>query len=218
MHVIKCTDAARRFVSRILKLLTTTKEGLLTPVSPGAQADVRWLLHFLLTFNGTTMMKPAVAQFIVEVDACLKGVGAWCQGLAYYHAPLPTYITDCQFSIAGLECFNVLLSLRMWCQLWKGSTVLLFSDNAGTVCSVNSGRAHDPLMQGVLRELWLICAMSDIDLVVRHRPGAELINADALSRINATETLSKHFMDIVSRIAEPQHFIPQVSWAPPVPI
>ena len=73
-------------------------------------------------------------------------------------------------------------------------------------------------MQGVLRELWLICAMWDIDLVVRHRPGAELINADALSRINAAETLSSHFMDIVSRISEPQHIIPQVSWAPPIQI
>ena len=71
MHVIKCTDSARRFVSRILELLTSTKEGLLTPVIPGAQADVRWLLHFLLTFNGVTMMKPTVAQFVVEVDACL---------------------------------------------------------------------------------------------------------------------------------------------------
>ena len=153
MHVIKCTDSARRFVSRILELLTTSREGCLTPISPRAQADARRLLHFLLTFNGVTMMKPTVAQFVVEVDACLKGMGAWCAGLGYYNAPFPSSILACNFSIAGLECYNVLLALRIWHRFWKGKTVLVFSDNAGTVCSVNSGRAHDPLMQGVLCEL-----------------------------------------------------------------
>ena len=60
--------------------------------------------------------------------------------------------------------------------------VLLFSDNWAAVCAANSGRANDPLIGASIRELWWLCAYHDVELIIRHRPGADMQDADTLSR------------------------------------
>ena len=49
-------------------------------------------------------------------------------------------------------------------------------------CSLQSGRSKDPDLGMCARELWLLAATFNFDITVVHKPGAELILADALSR------------------------------------
>ena len=148
-HVTKCSTPARRFTSRVLDLLRAAQRHSPVPISHGAKLDVAWFLSFLPMFNGITLMKAETAQMVAQVDACPAEAGGICAGLKYYAITFPEAITVCEFSIASLECFNILLACRIWMQYWRGLHVLLYSDNWASVCALNSGAALGPLDQGV---------------------------------------------------------------------
>ena len=219
-HAIKCTPGGRRFTSRLLQLLSITAASptLTAPVTHDARMDATWLAAFLPHFNGITLIKNEVAEFVVEVDSCLSGGGGVCEKLGYFKVAYPEHITTCAFSIASLECFNLLLSLRLWRLQWAGKHVLVFSDNWAVVCALQSGRASDRLIQGCIREMWWIAALMDIELTVRHKPGAELTRADALSRLHTTSTCNSRFHHIVNDIQLPEFTIDTTLLTPPLPI
>ena len=119
---------------------------------------------------------------VAFVDACPEGIGGHCPTVGYYAQALPHSFQQLQFSISSVECFNLLVGTRRWIQSWRGQVVLLFSDNWAAVCAANSGRANDPLIRASIRELWWLCAYHDVELIIRHRPGADMQDADTLSR------------------------------------
>ena len=217
-HAIKCADGARRFTSRLLQLLTTTAVSpkLSAPVTHEARLDALWLAAFLPAFNGITLIKPLTAQFTVEVDSCLSGGGGICEGVGFFAVTYPPSIVTCDFPIAALECLNLLISLRLWCDQWRGKHVLLFCDNWSVVCALQSGRAREPLIQGALREIWWLAALNDIELTVRHKPGSELVTADALSRLATSADQRLRFQHILLEV--PQFHVPHALLSPPLPI
>ena len=153
MHASKCTPAARVFTSRLLDMISAARIQGGIALTQEARADLAWLAAFLHCFNGRTMMKVTQAQRVVHVDSCLQAGGGICEGTGYYKQAYPESILQCGFSINTLECFNVLISVRLWVTLWSGLVVLVFVDNWATVCALNSGRATDPLMRAALREI-----------------------------------------------------------------
>ena len=82
---------------------------------------------------------------------------------------------------------------------WAGQVVLLFSDNWAAVCASNSGRATDPLIRGSIRELWWLCARYDVELIIRHRPGANMEVADTLSRAALSQQHHQRFLQLNPR-------------------
>ena len=167
-HATRCTEQARRFTGHLFDLLRATSNDRMTLITPEARLEARWLCAFLPCFNGKTLIKPTVAQVIVHVDSCLQGGGGFAKDYGYYHVAYPLAISHCHFGISSLECFNVLIALRLWAPVWQSMTVLLYTDNAATVAAANSGSAQDPLIRSSIRELWWICAIFDVELVVRH--------------------------------------------------
>ena len=206
-HAIKCTDGARRFTSRLLALLSRTAYGTHTVIDETALADARWLATFLPSYNGCNIIKPTTAQLVVEVDACPTGAGGYTPSIGYYHLAFPHSIASLQLNIASLECLNNLFAARLWIQHRRGLVVLLFCDNAASVCAINSGRACDPLIQSVIRDLWMLCAINDVTLVARHKPGSLMTIPDALSHLMHPKTHSPAFADIVAQLTEPQSFM-----------
>ena len=74
---------------------------------------------------------------------------------------------------------------------------MILCDNMATVAACGSNRAEDPLIRGALRELWWLTATRDVELTVRHKPGAEMIVPDMLSRVSlsrAHEAKLKQYM------------------------
>ena len=206
-HAIKCTDGARRFTSRLL-LMAWTLYGKQTLIDQEAFADARWLARFLPQYNGTNIIKTTTAQLVI-------GAGGHINGVAFYHFMFPPSITSLPLCIASLECLNILISIRLWISKRRGLVVLLFSNNAAYVCAITSGRAHDPLIQAILRELWMLCTVNDVTLVARHKPCVSLVIPDALSRVVHPDTCTPAFQRIVSDFKEPQCFVTWDMLLPP---
>ena len=138
---------------------------------PDARADIHWFI------------KPSVAQHVIHVYSCLQGGGGLCSGPEYYKILYLDYLQ----AISSLECWNLLVAAL------TGTTVFVFCDNWATVAAINSGRATDPLIRGSLRELCWIASSHDVQLEVRHKPGAEMLAADTLSRAAISSTAATKF-------------------------
>ena len=205
-------------MSRLLDVLSFLCQRQVMDLPVEAKRDMAWFICFLSSFNGVTMIKPETAQNLVWVDACLKGMGAIWEGEEFYSAELPEHRQRLGLSINAWECFNLLVALRTWVERWIGQTVLVYSDNWATVCAVNSGRAEDPLMRGALREMWLLAASHDVELVVRHRAGVELVVPDILSRAMLSEAAAAKMADFESHARERRHLVPGAALWPPLPL
>ena len=98
-----------------------------------------------------TLIKPSTAQHVIHVDSCLQGGGGLCSGLEFYKLLYPDYLQDLGLYISSLECWNLLVAARLWLPALTGTTVLIFCDNWATVAAINSGKALDPVIRGLLR-------------------------------------------------------------------
>ena len=78
---------------------------------------------------------------------------------------------------------NVVIALRVWGSHWAGSQILFFCENAAVVQVVDSGKTRDPLLASCLRNIWMITAIHDIKISIRHIAGSKNIISDLLSRI-----------------------------------
>ena len=217
-HAMKCTESARVFLSRFLDLLALAGRQQVVQVSEDARADARWCVTFLERFNGITLAKPQTAEFTAFVDSCLLGGGGVCQGFGYYSTVYPGHITGGGLSISALECFNLLLAVRLWVREWAGHHVLIFCDNAATVGAMNSGRAQESLMRGALRECWWLTALWDVQLTVRHRPGALMEEADLMSRAGTSKAFEAKFAKYVSSSPEARVYVLKEHLLPPISI
>ena len=215
-HVSKCASPAHRFCSRLLDLLRAAQRTSPLPVTEQARLDARWFYSFLPLCNGMALIKSDTADLVVQVDACLASAGGVCATMGYYHFRFPQGIAQCGFCIAALEAFNILVACRLWAPVWKGQHVLLFSDSWVVVCAINSGAAFEPLIRAVMREIWLLAAVFDIELVVRHRPGASMVTADALSRASLSDAHAGRVARLVRDLCEPRCEVSHRFLAPPV--
>ena len=85
-------------------------------------------------------------------------------------------------TIVHLEMITVFLALNIWRKMLSGKSVVIHCDNMAVVCSLSSGRSWDSFLGMVARNVWLITATHDIELVVNHIPGKDNGLADSLSR------------------------------------
>ena len=121
-------------------------------------------------------------------------------------------------SISSLECWNLLVAVRLWSASWTGKTVLIFPDNWATACAIESGRADDPLIRGALREMWYWAATRDIDVVVRHIPGESMGVVDALSRRSFDSNAADRVKQFMQGAVETECRLCDMLLAPPLPL
>ena len=214
-HVAKCSAPARRFTSRLQDLLRRLHTLSPQSITSQARLDALWFRAFLPLFNGVSLIKSETADLVVQVDACLQGAGGICAEVAYYHFQFPIGILSCHFSIAALECLNILVACRLWCQRWAGQHVLLYSYSWSSVCALHSGSAEDPLMRAIRREVWWLTAVHDVDLVIRHRPGVLMCTANTLSRASLSEAHARRLTELLRDVTEPRVQVPMALLFPP---
>ena len=153
-------------------------------------------------FNGVTLIRPQVASEVVTVDACPRGAGGVWWGKHTYGVQLPEYIAQLNLSISSLECWNLLVAVRLWSASW----------------TIESGRADDPLIRGALREMWYWAATRDIDVVVRHIPGESMGVVDALSRRSFDSNAADRVKQFMQGAVETECRLCDVLLAPPLPL
>jgi hypothetical protein len=197
LHIAQCCKPARLFLGRMLATLRQCSPTGHTPLPPAFQKDVQWFKKYLPATNGVYLL-PAMERDTqhVWVDSSLQA----CGGLfakQCYHAMFPPSILTTDAEICHLEMVNVLVALRIWQHQLKDKQVHVHSDSAVTVAVLQSGRGRDELLLTCAREIWLLCATSNIELQVSHTSGDSLQDtADALSRLH----LGAPFQDRVARL------------------
>ena len=186
--VASVAPPARLFTNRMLDNLRETGPIGSTSLSLQFKRDVHFFLELLPLFNGRKLIAKQILpyQHQVELDACLTGCGA-VAGDQFYATPFPASIQEKEHSIAHLELLNIVVAVKMWRERWSGWSVQIYCDNLNSVFVLQSGKSRDIFMRACAREIFLHTAACDIDLQICHRPGLDMVWADALSREHTHE-------------------------------
>ena len=181
--VASVAPPVRLFTNRMLDDLRETGPTGATSLTYQFKKDVQFFLELLPMINGRKIMGKTIVpyQHQVELDACLSGCGA-VAGDQFYGTPFPQFVCDAKHSIAHLELLNIVVAIRTWRERWSGWVVQVYCDNLNSVFVIQTGKSRDLFMRECAREIFLLTAASDIELQICHRPGLQMIWADALSR------------------------------------
>ena len=98
------------------------------------------------------------------------GCGAVCMG-EYFHATFPDLIKEHDPPTGPLELLTIVVSIKLWKEKLKGKIITLYSDSEKAVKAVANKRSSVPFMQACLRELFIVLALDNITLIVKHVPG-----------------------------------------------
>ena len=101
-------------------------------------------------------------------------------GPLVYALPLGTEFQHLR--ITQLEMLNVVVALKVWSQLWADNKVKKFCDNQAVVEVLNTGKTKDPFLATCARNVWLITAIFNIEIIVIHVPGKKNHIGDLLTR------------------------------------
>ena len=172
MFIHKCVKSCRYFTNRLLNALRESTSNNIT-VDNNVQRDIAWFQAFMPTFNGLTTydhMNPECHESI-EIDACLVGMGGvW--GNKVYTTPIPEELQlNSEFNITQYEMMNILVALRVWGHLWRHHRVVFKVDNLAVVMVCNKGYTKCKHLGAMIRNIWLVAAIFDIEISVIHIPG-----------------------------------------------
>ena len=161
LYVSKCVKSARFFLNRMMDTLRSHfgREKILLDIH--FYRDLNWFKIFLITFNGKAFFVHRPVLATIELDACLKGLGAIYINKVYA-IPIPQYCQN--FSIVHLEMLNILVAVRVWKQNWKNQRVLIKCDNQAVVSVLNSGKTQDLTLAPIARNIMMDIAQYDIEL------------------------------------------------------
>ena len=98
---------------------------------------------------------------------------------------------DGTLNITHFEMVNIIIALKLWGQQWVNKKVLLKTDNMAVAQICTNGYTRDMVLATYVRNMWLLTAKYDIELVVQHVEGKNNVIADVLSRWNGSESNHK---------------------------
>ena len=216
-HTVKCCPIGRLFMGRLYDAIAHNRQETRVHITTDIALDLIWFNTLLPFFCGVRLIRSLHTNITVMADSCLTGGGA-LTAYSFYTLQYPHHIIDKKLPINLLEMYNILVAVRLWHKSWANKNVMIFSDNAATVATLQAGRAHNHFLRAAAREIWCLAAISDTHLSIRHRPGAstDMAQADALSRSH----LSTHFQQTVTRLTDKgiqQQTIPTLLTADPSP-
>ena len=180
-HISLCVRPARRFMSRILEALRDIKDAARIEISQEFKLDVNWFCEYARLSNHRILLEPKLPFLNLECDACPQGGGGFSD-THYFQVVFPhTY--GASFNISQIEALNLVLALKTLIPpSLTNARILVKTDNTGAKCALSTGRTRDPILAACAREVWLISAVKQVDILIHHAPGETLVLADALSR------------------------------------
>ena len=185
MHIAKCVEPARIFLSRLLQALRDMKDKAFCKVTTDMRADIDWFLEFASEWNGTALIPAAAPTKRIQVDASLTGIGGTDGRHAYGGRVAPD--SDPAANITELEAANVIIALHTFLsEADRGSHVLVECDNLPAVQALRWGRGQNQVLMEVARMGWMTQALLDIKITFAHIAGINNTIADALSRGHAS--------------------------------
>jgi len=89
---------------------------------------------------------------------------------------------EAKHQINILECIMVLHMCLLYGPRWQGLRVVAWCDNNVSVRAINKGVGTSEVMSGIIRRIRLECIKHGFVLWMRHIPGVDNVDPDALSR------------------------------------
>ena len=120
-----------------------------------------------------------MTQCVVELDTCLVGLGGR-RGHLVYHRPIVKHYQN--LTIVHLGMVNILVAVRIFAPWLSKCKILVRYDNQAVVHVLNSGRTNYAFLAAYARNIWLVSAQNDIDLLYKHTSRKQNSVADLLSR------------------------------------
>ena len=128
----------------------------------------------LTTYN----LRNPPAYEAIEIDACLEGI--W--GNRVYASSIPDILRlQPEMSITQYEMLNILVALHVWGHMWHHQRFIFNVDNAAVVTICIKGYTKGNHLGAMIRNIWLVTAIWNIELVVIHIQGKQNCIADTLS-------------------------------------
>ena len=182
-HIAKCVQPARRFMSRIFAAVRNAPQRGRSVVPAELRSDIRWFLEFAQRFNGKVLLKTAEkTPWTIECDSSMKAGGAFSPDL-YYGKAYPPEFAQTYTNIAHLEAINLVIAMRTLAPDNPHEYhIIINTDNSASQQVLDSGAGRDPILTACAREIWLYAASNSCEVTVMHKPGKDLVLADALSR------------------------------------
>ena len=212
LYVTKCVRSSRFFLNRLLEFLRSMEDRGQEDLTVEAKRDINWFQKCLPTFNGVTFFDQRQVDGAIELDASLQGLGAvW--GSQIYALSIPLGYLN--FQIVHLEMLNILVALRAWGSQWLHKRISIACDNEAVVCVLNSGKTKDFTLAAIARNIQLMLATYNTEIVVKDIPGKDNVVADLLSRWAATDQPMARLSRLISHhvwITLPSNVL-EIDWA-----
>ena len=87
---------------------------------------------------------------------------------------------DKNLDIVHLKMVNILVALRVYAGMWKGSRILIKCDNDAVVKVLSAGKARDPFLGACTQNVWYLAELADVHLQYVHVLGKNNCEADLL--------------------------------------
>ena len=194
LYISKCVKFSRGFLNRMLELLRDNHGKNQVVLNDTFFRDLTWFKKFMNSFNGVSFFALKRDNLTIELDACSTGFGA-IYHREVYHIPLPEAYK--QVNIAMLEMLNVFVAISVWKLAWRNKQIQVRCDNMAVVHVLRSGKTRDRLLGACARNIFMVCALFNIDLQVSHIAGNDNKIADLLSRWKYSESNIKQLTQLV---------------------
>ena len=141
--------------------------------------DLNWFHVFLKQYNGVTFFDNKPVDFQVYLNASLSGLGGCIWTLSI--------CPSSRYTISAFAYYTVRDAKRcscpqLWSQVWANKKVKICCDNQALVEVLNTGKTKYPFLATCARNVWLITAIFNIEIIVIHVPDKNNPIADLLSR------------------------------------
>ena len=198
-HIASCVNPAKRFLARILQALRETPFDGTHKLPLYITKDLQWFVKCAKALNGVVLLPPLQPYiWVIECDSSLTGGGAFSS--THYFAQAYTEQFRSRYKlIHQLEALNIIHALKYLLPPNPNNyKIVLNTDNAASQAILNEGFGRDLVLCACARQLWFIAAQANTDVEVIHKPGRELVLADALSRAH----LSNKHINIANKLCK----------------
>ena len=120
LYIHKCVHPARTFLNRTFELLHQNYDASTITLTHAFKRDLRWFTRFLQQYNRVSMYTHRRVDHMVEVDACLDGLGAVWKNYVY-HLPIPRHYLG--LTIVHLEMINIIVAIKVFDSFWANRKI-----------------------------------------------------------------------------------------------
>ena len=169
-------------MSRILAALWNAPYRGKHPVPLDLRLDIGWFNTFARRFNGIVLLPPADRDtWVIQCDSSLKAGGAHSPA-GFYSATYTISYLSKGYNIVQLEAINLIMALKALSPPEPSRfNIQVNTDNMTSQQVLETSSGRDPILCACSREIWLFAVCNSMTVTIWHKPGKELVFADAQS-------------------------------------